>query len=79
MNVNWKVYWFPGATALVSSTRAKPQAVLSWGFCDPRRYGLLGSVDGGFHVVVPIFFIVMEAVAVWPGHIVEGTDGGEGV
>src|SRR3989338_7782920 len=50
----------PGATLCPPgrSTRCRPKVPLSWGFCEPRRWGVV-SVD--VQVVFPLFLTVTEA------------------
>lgn len=60
----------PGLTGVDgSSTRPVPQSVLSCGFCEPSRCGVLSIVHG----FVPVFCIVTVAVNVPPAAIVAGT------
>jgi hypothetical protein len=45
-----------------------PHIPLSWGFCEPRRYSF-----AVVQVFVPVFFMVIEALYVWPLTMVDGT------
>src|SRR5436309_5157773 len=52
------------------STRLVPQVVLSCGLCEPSLYGLAPVL---VQTAVPLLFIVIVAVKVWPGRTPVGT------